>query len=236
MNEVTPARSFFITGSDTAVGKTLVATAILLAARKKGLRTLGIKPVSAGCEIREGRLVNQDALELQAAATVALDYETINPVALEPFLAPHIAAAQIGVDLSAAQLIEHFEGLRGLDAELVIVEGAGGWLVPLNAHETLADVCCGLGMPVIMVVSMRLGCLNHALLTAAAIRSSGLALSGWVANCAEPEMVVLEENVQSLKARLDAPLVARIPFMGENCKPEDIVEFIDLDAVLTAGR
>lgn len=227
---------FFVTGSDTAVGKTRVATAILLAARQKGLRTLGVKPVSAGCEMQGGRLVNQDALDLQAAATIALDYETVNPVALEPFLAPHIAAAAIGMELSAGELIEHIEQLRGLGADLMIVEGAGGWLVPLNAEETMADICRGLGMPVIMVVSMRLGCLNHALLTAAAIRASGLPLAGWVANSVEPDMVVLEENRQTLKARLDAPLVARIPHMGADCKAEDIVDFIDLESLLATAH
>ena len=225
-------RAFFITGSDTGVGKTLVATGLLLAARRRGLRTLGIKPVSAGCETREGRLVNQDALELQAAATVALDYRAVNPVALEPFLAPHIAAAQAGIELTAAELAEHVTSLRRIEADLMIVEGAGGWLVPLNAHESMADVCRDLDMPVIIVVSMRLGCLNHALLTAEAINQAGLRLAGWVANSAEPEMVVLEENLQTLQSRLHAPLLGRIPFMGAEFAAADIVDFLGIDALL----
>ena len=171
--------SFFITGSDTGVGKTLVATGLLLAAGRRGLRTIGIKPLSAGCERRaNGQLFNSDALALQAAATVTLDYGSVNPVALEPFLAPHIAASQAGVELASADLVEHVTSLRSIDADLMIVEGAGGWLVPLNASETMADVCRGLDMPAIMVVGMRLGCLNHALLTAAAMREAGVRAGG----------------------------------------------------------
>lgn len=234
MSKPDSPRSFFVTGSDTAVGKTLVATAVLLAARAKGLRTLGIKPVSAGCETRAGQLVNQDALDLQGAATVVSDYAAVNPVALEPFLAPHIAAEQAGIELRAAVLIEHISEQQRIEADLTIVEGAGGWLVPLNDHETMADICRGSGMPVILVVSMRLGCLNHALLTAAAIKASGVALAGWVANSVEPGMVALEENVHTLRTRLDAPLLARIPFMGADCSAADIVGFIDLDTLLTA--
>jgi dethiobiotin synthetase len=224
-----PPKSFFITGSDTGVGKTLVATGLLLAAARRGLRTVGIKPVSAGCERRGGeQLFNDDALALQAAATVTLDYRSVNPVALEPFLAPHIAAAQAGVELTSGELVEHLASLQGIEADLMIVEGAGGWLVPLNESETMADVCRGLNMPAIMVVGMRLGCLNHALLTAVAMREAGVHLAGWIANSAEPEMVALEENLQTLRARLSAPLLGTIPFKGAGCTAEDIIDYLDI--------
>lgn len=232
MAERMALKSFFITGSDTGVGKTLIATGLLLAAGRRGLRTVGVKPVSAGCEWRGGRLVNEDALALQAAATVALDYQSVNPVALQPFLAPHIAAAQAGVELACAHLIEHIASLQRLEADLMIVEGAGGWLVPLNASETMADVCSGLRMQAIMVVGMRLGCLNHALLTAAAIRASGVQLAGWIANSAEPEMVELHENMQTLRSRLSAPLLGMIPFMDSGCAAEDIVDSLDIESLL----
>lgn len=234
---VADARSstaFFVTGSDTAVGKTLVATGLLLAARKRGMRTLGVKPVSAGCELRGEQLVNSDALALQNAATVALDYPAVNPVALEPFLAPHIAAVDAGIELSAADLIEHVARQWRIDADLMIVEGAGGWLVPLNAHETMADVCHGLDMPAVMVVNMRLGCLNHALLTAAAISAAGVRLAGWVANSVNAEMTVLDENLQTLRARLAAPQVGEVPYMGAVPDAEDIIDFLDLDTLLSA--
>lgn len=226
-------KSFFITGSDTGVGKTLVATGLLLAAGRQGLRTIGTKPVSAGCERRDqSKLFNDDALALQAAATVTLDYGSVNPVALEPFLAPHIAAARAGIELLAADLVEHVESLQGLGADLTIVEGAGGWLVPLNASETMADVCRGLNMAAIMVVGMRLGCLNHALLTAAAMRAAGVRLAGWIANSPAPEMVALEENLQTLRSTWAAPLLGTIPFMGAGCRAEDIVGYLDIESLL----
>ena len=229
----TQPKSFFITGSDTGVGKTLVATALLLAAGRRGLRTIGIKPLSAGCERRgQDQLFNNDALALQVAATVSLDYGTVNPVALEPFLAPHIAAAQAGVELVSADFVEHVASLQDIGADLVIVEGAGGWLVPLNASETMADVCRDSDLPAIMVVSMKLGCINHALLTAGAIRQSGVRLAAWVANSVEPEMIALEENLQTLHAGLSAPMLGTIPFKGVGCSAEDVVDHLDIELLL----
>lgn len=206
--------AFFVTGTDTGVGKTLVAAALLHAARARGLRTAGVKPVAAGCAVRDGLLVNDDALALQAAATERLGYGEVNPVALAEAMAPHLAAERAGVQLQAAPLVAHCRALAAGGADLVLAEGAGGWLVPLNGRETLADVAAALGWPVILVVGMRLGCLNHALLTAAAVRASGLRLAAWVANSAGPPMPELAGNVAALEARLGAPRLGTLPWQG----------------------
>ena len=228
-------KSFFITGSDTGVGKTLVATGLLIAAGRRGLRTIGVKPVSAGCERSgDGQLVNNDALALQAAATVSLDYGSVNPTALEPFLTPHIAAARAGIELTCADLVEHVAGLTTIEADLMVVEGAGGWLVPINESETMADVCRNLNLPTILVVSMRLGCLNHALLTSVAMRDAGVFLAGWIANSTEPAMDALEENLQTLRDGLPAPLLGVIPFRDDGYAAADIVEYLDIDSLLAS--
>lgn len=213
---MTVARAFFVTGSDTGVGKTLIATALLRAAARGGLRTIGMKPVAAGLDgERAGAAYNRDALALRDAATIDLDYATVNPVLLRRAMAPHVAAAIEGIELRVAELARHCRGVLRTDADLVIAEGAGGWLVPLNDTETMADLVSELGLPVILVVGMRLGCLNHALLTAAAIRARGLALAGWVANCMTVDMPALDENIDSLRARLGAPLLGCVPRVAD---------------------
>jgi len=206
------SHAFFITGSDTAVGKTLVGTALLKLAHEAGLSTLGLKPVAAGCHLRDGLQVNEDAWELMHSSSVAMNYPAVNPVALREPMAPHIAAAREGVELHATLLANHCQKLLP-SAEFVVIEGAGGWLVPINASETMADIAVQLARPVILVVGMRLGCINHALLSAAAIRSAGLTLVGWVANRIDPDMAVPNENIATLKERLNAPLLGEIPFL-----------------------
>lgn len=208
------ARAFFVTGTDTGVGKTLVSAALLRAAAARSWRAIGLKPVAAGAVWREGRWVNDDALLLQASASVALDYAQVNPLVLKQAMAPHLAAAEEGMRIDVAALAEHCRNIAGLLHDLLLVEGAGGWLVPLNEHETLADLARLLGWPVILVVGMRLGCLNHAALTAAAIRASGLRLAGWVANVVEPGMTALEANIATLDVRLGAPRLGTIPALG----------------------
>lgn len=207
-------RLFFVAGTDTGVGKTLVTGALLLSARAHGLRSLGVKPVAAGCHWQEGRLVNADALSLQSLSSGRPDYDSVNPVALEPAIAPHIAAYRAGRPLAAAPLADHVAGLTGPDLDVLLVEGAGGWLVPLNDAETLADLPVRLGCPVILVVGMRLGCLNHALLTAAAVKAAGLPFAGWVANCLDPGMAALEDNVATLERRLPGLRLGTIPWLG----------------------
>lgn len=200
--------TFFITGTDTEVGKTAVSCALLHAAGAAGLTTAAVKPVAAGCDA-DGH--NEDALALQAAMSLALPYAQVNPVALQPAIAPHIAAAQAGRSLSADRLAGLCRGVMHSGADLVLVEGAGGWRVPLGPRETLADVAIALGVDVIMVVAMRLGCINHALLTAEAIRADGLHLAGWVANQPGSPMACHAENLDTLQRLLPAPLLGEVP-------------------------
>ena len=223
---------FFVTGTDTEVGKTLVAAALLGLARKRGLRCAGIKPVAAGCRWQEGRLVNDDALALMAASGAHLDYPTVNPVALEPAIAPHIAAVQAGRELRAETLAAHCREASQGDFDFVLVEGAGGWLVPLNDEQTLADLCIGLGAAVILVVGMKLGCLNHAFLSAAAIARAGLELAAWVGNSVAAEMPYLEENVATLRARLEAPCLGVVPYL-DSAEPQAAWSHLQIEPLLT---
>lgn len=203
-------RGVFVTGTDTGVGKTLFAAALLHALGKAGVRAAACKPLSAGCRREGGRLVNADAEMLAAAAPMKTTLATVNPFALEPAIAPHVAAAEAGIRLDAARLVAACEAAaRG--ADFLVVEGAGGWRVPLGETGTMADVAVGLGLPVVLVVGLRLGCLNHALLTAEAIRHDGLRLAGWIANPLAPDMPRSSENIATLVARLEAPLLARLP-------------------------
>lgn len=200
----------FVTGTDTGVGKTLFCAALLLQLGAAGVRAAACKPVAAGCRRERGRLVNEDASLLARLAPVHAPLETVNPVALEPAIAPHIAAAEAGIRLDARELV-HACRRAGAGAEFLVVEGAGGWRVPLGETGTMADIAAGLGLPVVLVVGLRLGCLNHALLSAAAVVADGLQLAGWIANPLAPEMPRLEENIAALERRLDAPLLARLP-------------------------
>lgn len=223
---------YFVTGTDTEVGKTVIAAALLSLARKRGLRCVALKPVAAGCSRENGQLVNDDALQLIAASGTDLDYATVNPVALEPAIAPHIAADQAGIELRAAKLSAHCRAALDRDVDFAIVEGAGGWFVPLNATETLADVCLDLGARPILVIGMKLGCLNHALLTAHAIAQAGSELAGWVANCPGPEMPVFEDNVATLRERLSAPCLGVVPHLGANASPRAAAAHLDIGPLL----
>lgn len=225
------AKRFFVTGTNTGVGKTLVTSALLCAARQQGLRTIGLKPVAAGCELTEEGLCNEDALALQAQSSLPLSYAQINPVALAPAIAPHIAAARENRRLSADRLAGFCRGSMMLPSDLLLVEGAGGWRVPLNERETFADLVKILQLPVILVVGMELGCINHALLTAEAIRRDGLELAGWVANSVTPEMDCYEGNLASLQQRLDCPLIAELPFLADNCV-EQAATHVAIDQLL----
>lgn len=212
-------KGVFVAGTDTGVGKTLFSAALLLHLGAAGVRAAACKPVSAGCRREDGRLVNADAELLAASAPLPLPLATVNPVALEPAIAPHIAAAEAGVELAADALAAACRH-AGAGADFLVVEGAGGWRVPLNARQTLADVPRLLGLPVVLVVGLRLGCLNHALLSAEAIRADGLELAGWVANPLAADMPRMEENIATLQARLAAPLLARLP----RCRHPDELE------------
>ena len=210
------SQCFFITGTDTGVGKTLAATGLLRAAAAQGLSTLGLKPVSAGCVRHGDEWHNEDALAIQSAASLELPYAEVNPVAVEPPIAPHIALADENRRVGAAELSRRcVDVLRRRAPEFAVIEGAGGWLVPLNDSESLADVAVMIGAPVILVVGLRLGCLSHALLTAQAIAASGLPLAGWVGSCLnDPPMPRQAENLLTLEQRLPAPCIGVLPYLG----------------------
>jgi dethiobiotin synthetase len=205
---------WFVTGTDTGVGKSLVAAALLHACRARGYTTIGMKPVAAGCELIDGEWRNEDVEALIAASSVAAPRELVNPYLFRPPIAPHIAAEEASVLISSARIAHCFTQLATL-AQSVVVEGAGGFLVPLGKTENMGDLAKALGMPVVLVVGMRLGCLNHALLSAEAIRARGLTLAGWVANRIDPEMPRFDENLQTLQATLMAPLLGVLPFFQQ---------------------
>lgn len=196
------SRKIFITGTDTGVGKTYVSVQLLNQFAQDGLSTLGLKPIASGCQLVDGQLVNDDALALAAASTIKVDYATTNPFAFEPPIAPHIAAQLCKQPLSKKLLAEKMQAALSINADITIIEGAGGWLLPLNEKETLADYVIEQGFEIILVVGMRLGCLNHALLTERAIRAAGGKLTDWVPNCIDPQMNYLAENIKTLELKL----------------------------------
>ena len=202
-------RGFFITGTDTGVGKTLVACAFLKVYAGRGLRAIGMKPVAAGARQENGRLVNDDVDALKAASSVTAGEDLVNPYCFSPPVAPHIAAAEAGIAIELDRIRSAYRALAAA-ADRVIVEGAGGFRVPLGPRLDTAQLAAALGLPVVLVVGMRLGCLNHALLTAEAVRASGLTLAGWIANHIDPAMSRAAETVAALEGRLAAPLIARI--------------------------
>ena len=203
-------RGYFITGTDTGVGKTAVTLGLMQALQDRGNTVVGMKPVAAGCEQTLAGLHNDDALWLQQQASIELDYAQVNPYAFAPAIAPHIAAEQAGARVDIDNIYNKYNQLCGL-SDCVLVEGAGGWQVPLNEDETLADLALRLNLGVIMVVGIRLGCLNHALLTAAAITASGCTLAGWVANQLPPLPECTQENINYLKSGISAPLLGVLP-------------------------
>ncbi len=203
---------WFVTGTDTGVGKTLVTGALLLRLAETGARAVGMKPVASGCETTDRGLRNEDAEILLRCGNVDVAYEDVNPLAFAAPIAPHIAAARAGSSIELPYLQERFAALYGV-ASHVVVEGIGGWAVPLSERETMADLARVIALPVVVVVGLRLGCLNHALLTTAAVRAAGLELAGWVANQLDPAMDALEANVTALTQRIPAPLLGRIPVL-----------------------
>lgn len=201
-------KGFFVTGTDTAVGKTLVSVSLISALQQQGKTVIGMKPIASGCEQTAAGLRNDDALQLQAQADIKVPYEQINPYAFEPAIAPHLAAEKVGVNINIDKLHTAFENL-GAQADAIIVEGAGGWLVPINKTHTMADLAVSLGLPIVLVVEIKLGCINHALLTVAAIEASGLSLHGWVANTIY-EITESDAIIESLNALISAPCLAKI--------------------------
>ncbi len=201
------ANGYFVTGTGTSVGKTLVSCALLHAFAARGDVVVGMKPVAAGCE----NGIWMDVESLVAASTAIARREHVNPYALALPIAPHIAAGRSGINISMDTICKAYIELQEI-ADLVIVEGAGGFLVPLNEYQDGADMARALDLPIILVVGMQLGCLNDALLTAQAVWATGLQLAGWVANRIDPQMIAFDENVLALIHRLDCPLLGVLPF------------------------
>jgi dethiobiotin synthetase len=211
-------QAYFVTGTDTNVGKTYIASALIRYFVSAGNKTVGMKPIASGCEISQhstwqGQLVNEDALALYAASNVKPALDLMNPYRFPPAIAPHIAAQQASVEIDIDMISSAYQQLAAM-ADVVVVEGAGGFLVPINAQQTMADLAVKLNLPVVLVVGMRLGCINHALLTVEAIQARGLKLAGWVANQIEPEMPMFEENLASLQQRIDAPCLSVVGWQG----------------------
>lgn len=225
--------AYFIAGTDTDAGKTTIAAGLLFAARSRGLSTAAVKPVASGSEPAVEGLRNADALALQAQCCPALPYESVNPYAFAPAIAPHIAAQEAGVILNASQLADKVRQVLDLSADFTLVEGAGGWRVPLSETELLSALPRELDLPVILVVGVRLGCINHALLSAEAIIADGLPLSGWVANLLDPQMSRLEENLATLERLLPAPCLGRVPRL-DNPSAAAVAEYLHLARLDTA--
>lgn len=221
------SQAFFVTGTDTEVGKTTIAAGLLRAARSAGLSTAAAKPVASGCEQTPDGLRNSDALALLGESTLALRYEQVNPFAFAPAIAPHLAAREAGVELSVAALAEPVRQILALGAGFTLVEGAGGWRVPLAGTSSLADLAIDLQLPVILVVGVRLGCINHALLSAEAIERDGLRLAGWVANIVDGQTSRLAENLATLAARLNAPCLGQVPRL-ERADPASVAAYLQL--------
>jgi dethiobiotin synthetase len=204
-------QAYFVVGTDTGVGKTLIASALIKHFVNLDLKTVGMKPVASGCDEVDGLYINDDVTALMQAGNVTAPLALVNPYRFIPAIAPHIAAKQAGITMDLDGIFAAYQQLRAI-ADVVIVEGAGGFLVPLNPNQTLVDLAKKLNVPIILVVGMRLGCINHALLTVEAIRARGLLLEGWVANQVDPEMAMFEENLETLHQRIDAPCLSIVRY------------------------
>jgi len=229
---MTPRR-WFVTGTDTGVGKTLVSSAMLSLLADSGLRSVGMKPVAAGLDWVDGAWRNDDVEQLNAAGNVDAPLALRCPYLLRAPMSPHLAAREEGVRIELPPLLSAFAALSQR-ADAVVVEGVGGFCVPFGDDLDSADLAVALGLPVVLVVGLRLGCLNHALLTAEAIRARGLMLAGWVASIVEPEMLAPEANLQTLRGRLGAPLLGVVPHLAEASAP-NAARHLDLRALRATG-
>lgn len=226
---------FFITGTDTEIGKTFVSSLLIKMFVEEGFNVVGMKPIASGAKNIDGVLKNDDALSLMDASNVDVDYQIINPYVFEPAVSPHIAAQEAGVEITCNVIKSNFEQLEK-KSDVVVVEGVGGWHAPLSSHTTVADLAEELHLPIILVVGLRLGCLNHALLTAQAIRQSGLPIAGWVANHVTKDFSSAEENISTLKHFLnDFPFLGSIPYQT-NFNDEHPVHHINKETLIDRLR
>jgi dethiobiotin synthetase len=223
----------FVTGTDTDCGKTQVSLALMERLQQCGLTVLGMKPVASGCERTSQGLRNQDALRLQAGGSLERPYELINPYAFEPPIAPHIAAGRVGVEIERKVITARAEQLAA-DADFLVVEGVGGWRVSLGPSLSVSDLPSALDLPVVLVSGIRLGCINHTLLTVESIRSSGAWIIGWVANEIDPHMLARDETLADLSARIDVPCLGLVPWTASP-DPYRLADYLDTGPLL-AGR
>lgn len=227
------SRAFFVTGTDTGAGKTFSSVVLLHALRQQGLRAVGMKPVASGSEATPEGLRNEDALALQAASHPRPDYAQVNPWALREPTAPEIAARLDGVTVSMPPIIAAFDALKA-QADVVLVEGVGGFLAPVNAELDQCELPRALGLPVLLVVGLKLGCINHARLTLEAVRARGFEVLGWVASDVEPTMLFPDDYFEALKAALPAPCLGRLPH-SPGVDPATLTRFLDLPAGFPAA-
>jgi dethiobiotin synthetase len=220
---------YFVTGTDTGIGKTVVTLGLISALKETGIKVGGMKPVASGCEKTSLGLRNDDALKIQSLSNEDQAYGLINPYAFEPPVAPHVAAINVGISIDISQLRLCYEQLS-LTMDKMVVEGAGGWKVPLNNKETIADLVRELALPVIMVVGFKTGCISHALLTADSIKRDGLHLQAWVANEVDADYTISQATIDHLLEHIDAPLLGRIPFYSTP-DPAKVGESLDLSVL-----
>ena len=223
-------KACFITGTDTGVGKTEITLALMKGLQDKGHRVNAMKPIATGGEKKGDGLVNDDALRLQSQSSSAIEYKYINPYIYEPAIAPHIAAQSAGETIEVSRVKDNFGKLCS-SSDYTLVEGIGGWHVPINKHQSTVDIAKQINLPIIMVVGFRLGCLNHALLTYQAIKLARLRCVGWVANTIDPNLERMQENYTALKERLDCPCIGAIPYISQP-KTEDIAMLLKLEQLL----
>ncbi len=222
-------QGFFICGTDTGIGKTWVTAGLLKAFERQQYRTLALKPVASGCRQLDDGLRNDDALLLMKLATEPLHYHQVNPYALSLPVSPHLAALAEDITIDIEQIEKHFRELYA-HADICLIEGVGGWLTPLSDRHTVADLAQVLGLPVILVVGIRLGCLNHALLSFEAMRKR-IEVAGWVANVIDPDCLMAEAVITSLCSRLDAPLLGTIPYL-KSFDADKIAENLDITTLI----
>ncbi|MCK5356321.1 MAG: dethiobiotin synthase [Methyloprofundus sp.] len=212
------AQGYFITGTDTGIGKTWSTVALMQYFKNQGKTVIGMKPVASGCEKIDGQLKNEDALLLQQHASIVLPYQDVNPYAFALPVSPHIAADKQGVEIELEKIKAQYQQLEKR-ADVVLVEGVGGWMVPLNERQTVADLALHMDLPVIVVVGVRLGCINQAKLTFAAIQQAGVKCQGWIASCVDKDMLMIDENIQTLCLSTELPLLAVLPYV-DSLNPE----------------
>lgn len=223
-------RCVFITGTDTGVGKSFVSCLLLRAFKQQGLKTFALKPIASGAKANAaGSLRNDDALQLQQHATIKKPYAVVNPICFAEAIAPHIAAGKMHAKISHAELCSIITSANKIKSDITLIEGVGGWSVPLNNTQLFSDVIVALGIPVVLVVAVKLGCLNHALLTYQRLQALGTPVIAWVANCLHPDTLSIEDNIATLKNWIDKPCLGVVPY---NCRSPDC---LDTDLIVNFG-